>query len=194
MALRIRSGNVKPGLRRTRGFTFVELMVVLTIIVVLITMAIPIYNKTILRSKEAVLRQNLFTLRSVIDNYTYDKMKALQVLGGFHLVVSVIVDDGTQRKQVLPQHGFLGPEDGLVVNRNGHGDQDHDDREDHHQLDESESPCAAQARFHVTTPNTQCHPTLFPWSYYKCRKRSGRPNSWTWNRPGRSAAPIRSFR
>ena len=71
---------MKPGLRRTRGFTFVELMVVLTIIVVLITMAIPIYNKTILRSKEAVLRQNLFTLRSVIDNYTYDKMKAPQSL------------------------------------------------------------------------------------------------------------------
>jgi general secretion pathway protein G len=55
-------------------------MVVLTIIVVLITMAIPIYNKTIIRSKEAVLRQNLFTLRTVIDNYTYDKMKAPQSL------------------------------------------------------------------------------------------------------------------
>jgi general secretion pathway protein G len=80
MALRIQSGNVKPGRRRTRGFTFVELMVVLTIIVVLITMAIPIYNKTIIRSKEAVLRQNLFTLRTVIDNYTYDKMKAPQGL------------------------------------------------------------------------------------------------------------------
>lgn len=63
-----------------RGFTFVELMVVLTIIVLLITMAIPIYNKTIIRSKEAVLRQNLFTLRTVIDNYTYDKMKAPQSL------------------------------------------------------------------------------------------------------------------
>jgi general secretion pathway protein G len=71
---------VKPGLGRARGFTFVELMVVLTIIVVLITMAIPIYNKTIIRSKEAVLRQNLFTLRTVIDNYTYDKMKAPQSL------------------------------------------------------------------------------------------------------------------
>jgi len=80
MAPRIQSGNVKPGLGRARGFTFVELMVVLTIIVVLITMAIPIYNKTIIRSKEAVLRQNLFTLRTVIDNYTYDKMKAPQSL------------------------------------------------------------------------------------------------------------------
>jgi general secretion pathway protein G len=63
-----------------RGFTFVELMVVLTIMVVLITMAIPIYNKTIIRSKEAVLHTNLTTLRTVIDNYTYDKMKAPQTL------------------------------------------------------------------------------------------------------------------
>ncbi len=63
-----------------RGFTFVELMVVLAIIVILITMAIPIYNRTIIRSKETVLKQNLFTLRTVIDNYTYDKMKAPQSL------------------------------------------------------------------------------------------------------------------
>ena len=74
----MRSGNRMPGSRR--GFTFVELMVVLTIIVLLITMAIPIYNKTIVRSKEAVLKQNLFTIRTVIDNYTYDKMKAPQSL------------------------------------------------------------------------------------------------------------------
>lgn len=80
MALRIQSGNMRLALRRARGFTFVELMVVLTIIVVLITMAIPIYNKTIIRSKEAVLRTNLTTLRTVIDNYTYDKMKAPQSL------------------------------------------------------------------------------------------------------------------
>jgi len=66
--------------RRLRGFTFVELMVVITIIVILITMAIPIYNNTIRRSKEAVLKNNLFTLRTVIDNYTYDKQKAPQDL------------------------------------------------------------------------------------------------------------------
>jgi len=66
--------------RKPRGFTFVELMVVLTIMVVLITMAIPIYNKTIIRSQESVLHQNLVTLRTVIDNYTYDKMKAPQSL------------------------------------------------------------------------------------------------------------------
>ncbi len=65
---------------RPRGFTFVELMVVITIIVILITMAIPIYNNTIRRSKETVLKQNLFTLRTVIDNYTFDKQKAPQAL------------------------------------------------------------------------------------------------------------------
>lgn len=65
---------------KTRGFTFIEMMVVITIMVILITMAIPIYNKTIIRSKESVLKTNLFTLRTVIDNYTYDKMKAPQTL------------------------------------------------------------------------------------------------------------------
>jgi len=75
MANRIRNGS-----RRLRGFTFVELMVVITIVVILITMAIPIYNNTIRRSKETVLKQNLFTLRTVIDNYTFDKQKAPQSL------------------------------------------------------------------------------------------------------------------
>ena len=63
-----------------RGFTFVELMVVITIIVILISMAIPVYQKSILRAKESVLKNNLFTMRTVIDNYTYDKQKAPQSL------------------------------------------------------------------------------------------------------------------
>jgi general secretion pathway protein G len=43
-------------------------------------MAIPIYQRSILRAKETVLHNNLFTLRQVIDNYTYDKEKAPQSL------------------------------------------------------------------------------------------------------------------
>ena len=43
-------------------------------------MAIPIYQKSIIRAKESVLHNNLFTLRTVIDNYTYDKEKAPQSL------------------------------------------------------------------------------------------------------------------
>ena len=71
---------IQSGSRRRRGFTFVEMMVVVTIIVILISMAIPIYNRAIIRSKESVLHNNLFTLRTVIDNYSYDKAKAPQAL------------------------------------------------------------------------------------------------------------------
>jgi len=77
MEPRIPSGKAA---RRRRGFTFVELMVVVTIIVILISMAIPVYQKSITRARESVLKNNLFTLRTVIDNYTYDKQKAPQTL------------------------------------------------------------------------------------------------------------------
>jgi len=70
------TGNSLSRRRGLRGFTFVELMVVITIIVILISIAIPIYNNTIRRTNESVLKNNLFTLRTVIDNYTGDKGKA----------------------------------------------------------------------------------------------------------------------
>jgi general secretion pathway protein G len=63
-----------------RGFTLIELMVVLTIITILVSIAVPYYQKSILRTKETLLRNNLFTLRTVIDEYTYDKQKAPQTL------------------------------------------------------------------------------------------------------------------
>jgi general secretion pathway protein G len=66
--------------RRQRGFTLIELMVVISIILILISTAVPIYQQSIIRAREAVLRQNLFTLRSVIDQYTMDKQKAPQSL------------------------------------------------------------------------------------------------------------------
>jgi len=66
--------------RRRRGFTFVELMIVMAIIAVLLSVAIPIYSRSIVRAKESVLKNNLFTMRTVIDEYTYDKQKAPQTL------------------------------------------------------------------------------------------------------------------
>jgi general secretion pathway protein G len=62
------------------GFTMVELMIVMAIIVILVSIAIPQYQKSLIRSKESVLHNNLFTLRQVIDEYTYDKKKAPQSL------------------------------------------------------------------------------------------------------------------
>jgi general secretion pathway protein G len=66
--------------RRRFGFTFLELMIVMAVIAVLMAVALPIYTRSIIRSKESVLKNNLFTLRTVIDEYTYDKQKAPQTL------------------------------------------------------------------------------------------------------------------
>jgi len=55
-------------------------MIVISIIMILVAVAVPIYNQSIIRSREAVLRQDLFTLRSVISQYTLDKQKAPQSL------------------------------------------------------------------------------------------------------------------
>jgi general secretion pathway protein G len=66
--------------RSQRGFTLIELMIVISIILILISTAIPIYQQSIVRARESVLAQNLFTLRSVIDQYTMDKQKAPQSL------------------------------------------------------------------------------------------------------------------
>jgi general secretion pathway protein G len=66
--------------RAVRGFTLIELMVVMAIISVLLAIALPIYQKSLIRSKESVLRNNLFTLRTMIDEYTIDKQKAPDTL------------------------------------------------------------------------------------------------------------------
>jgi general secretion pathway protein G len=55
-------------------------MIVMAIITILVSMAVPMYQKSVIRAKESVLRQNLFTLRTVIDEFTYDKAKAPQSL------------------------------------------------------------------------------------------------------------------
>ena len=72
MERRIRTGR--------RGFTLVELMIVMTIITVIVSIAVPMYQKAIVGAKESVLRNNLFTLRTLIDEYTFDKQKAPQTL------------------------------------------------------------------------------------------------------------------
>jgi general secretion pathway protein G len=62
------------------GFTLVELMIVMAIIMILATIAIPIYVRTLQRAKEATLREDLHTMRTAIDSYTVDKEKAPETL------------------------------------------------------------------------------------------------------------------
>lgn len=71
---------MRNGKRRSFGFTLIELLIVMAIIATLMAVAVPMYQRSIIRSKESVLKNNLFTLRTVIDEYTYDKQKAPQSL------------------------------------------------------------------------------------------------------------------
>ena len=71
--------NVNPGLveavRPRTGFTLIELLMVMAIIALLLTLAIPRYFGSLERSKEAVLREDLFQLRDAIGKYYGDKGK-----------------------------------------------------------------------------------------------------------------------
>jgi len=64
--------------RASRGFTLIELMIVVSILLILISIAVPQYRSSVKRARESVLRQDLFTMRSVISQYTLDKQKMPQ--------------------------------------------------------------------------------------------------------------------
>ena len=63
-----------------RGYTLIELIIVMAIISILVSIAVPLYQKSLVRTKESMLHSHLQTLRIVIDEYTFDKKKAPQTL------------------------------------------------------------------------------------------------------------------
>ncbi len=84
------AGKRKTG--RNSGFTLLEMMIVMIIMGILLSIALPIYNQALVKSREAVLRNDLFEMRSLISQYTLDKQKAPQALddlvsGGYIKVI-----------------------------------------------------------------------------------------------------------
>ena len=62
------------------GFTLIELMIVISILLILISISIPQYQKAVRSARESVLRQDLYDMRKLISEYTLDKQKAPQSL------------------------------------------------------------------------------------------------------------------
>jgi general secretion pathway protein G len=95
------------GRRSGAGFTLIELMVVIMIILILVGMAAQRYERSVQRAREATLKQDLTVMRQSIDNYTLDKQAAPQSLDD--LVQSgylrqIPVDPITQAKDWVPQY------------------------------------------------------------------------------------------
>ncbi len=65
---------------RRRGFTLIELIIVIAIISILLAVAVPVYRLHIVHANEAALKQDLYSMRNAIDQYTQDKAKAPQDL------------------------------------------------------------------------------------------------------------------
>ena len=68
------------GRKQDAGFTLVELMIVMAIIAILMMVAVPRFAAAVRMAREAVLKEDLFTIRGAIDSYTMDKQKAPQSL------------------------------------------------------------------------------------------------------------------
>jgi len=103
--------NLREAGRRARsarecGFTLIELMIVVSIILILVGIAVVNYQKAVLRSKEAVLHADLRAMRDAIDHYTLDKQEAPQSLDEIKqagYLRDVPPDPMTQAKDWVPQ-------------------------------------------------------------------------------------------
>jgi general secretion pathway protein G len=89
-----------------RGFTFVEVMIVLVVIGILVTLATPNFTTSVHRAREAALRENLFVLRDVIDQHYADH-------GAYPPALEALVEKRYLRK--IPKDPITGSESTWVL-------------------------------------------------------------------------------
>ena len=87
----------RPGRRDARGFTLIEVLVVVTLIVVLAGIGMSTYTTSVRRAKEAVLLEDLFRMRDALDQYNADK-------GSWPPDLASLVTDGYMRQ--IPKDPF----------------------------------------------------------------------------------------
>jgi len=91
-----------------RGFTLLELMIVISIIIILAAVALPQYQRTVVHARETVLRTDLSSMRSLLDQYAADKGKLPQSLDDLvteHYLRELPTDPITDNKEWTPVSG-----------------------------------------------------------------------------------------
>jgi general secretion pathway protein G len=103
------------------GFTLIEILIVLSIIGILLGLAVPQYQMSVKRAREAVLKENLFIIRKMIDQYYQDKQKyppTLQSLVEEHYLKSMPVDPITGSSETWVEVRQMPPADEYVPYEN----------------------------------------------------------------------------
>ena len=105
------TGSIQHGRSRWQatahaGFTLLELMIVISVIIILAAITLPQYQKTIMHTREAVLRDDLFKMRSLLDQFAADKGRLPQSL-------DELVTEGYMRE--LPVDPFTSQKDWAIT-------------------------------------------------------------------------------
>lgn len=106
---------MKRAKQNARGFTLIEMLVVVALIGILATIAVGQYQRSIVRAKEAALRENLFVMRSQISNYFADK-------GEYPFDLQSLVDEKYLRK--IPNDPITRSADTWVVTHSDIGNEE----------------------------------------------------------------------
>jgi general secretion pathway protein G len=126
-----RAGSPRVG---NRGFTLIEMLVVISMILILLSIALPMYNQSIQRARESRLRNDLKVLNEAVANYSLDKGHAPQALedlvpGYLRAIPNDITGSNTWKwDQEDPQNAWDPNQTGIDTVHSGSDEKGSDDR------------------------------------------------------------------